>query len=242
MKPNSRAIPCSATPQLPARLRGRKDRRPNQGGRGRTLPAGGRARRRFFPPHALQGNRCCVVDAETQADLNHFADQLRAAAAQGKRFLFRPPPACLTALARCRPQPVAATAMHAYVRDNGVGKCGGAVIVGSHVKKTTAQLEKLLQVPGVVALEVDVDRILSARAKLLAEVAGQRRNRPRPRRHTSSTPAASSAIPRQASRLAFGEAVSGFLMDAGARLPASLAFSSARAGITSNDVLSTALA
>lgn len=115
---------------------------------------------------ALRGNRCCVVDAETQDDLNRFAEQLQTAARQGKRFLFRSAASLLTALAKLPSQPVAAEAMHAYVRDHRPG----AVIVGSHVKKTTAQLEKLLEVPGVIALEVDVDRIQPERARLLAEV------------------------------------------------------------------------
>ncbi len=55
---------------------------------------------------ALQGNVCCVVDAETQDDLNHFCSQLMKAAAQGKRFLFRSAASLLTALAQLPPQPV----------------------------------------------------------------------------------------------------------------------------------------
>jgi uncharacterized protein YgbK (DUF1537 family) len=62
---------------------------------------------------------CCVVDAETQADLNHFARQLKAAAAKGKRFLFRSAASLITALARLPPQPVPAQRMAAYVRDGG---------------------------------------------------------------------------------------------------------------------------
>jgi uncharacterized protein YgbK (DUF1537 family) len=104
---------------------------------------------------ALHDNRCCVVDAETQADMNHFAEQLTVAAAQGKRFLFRSAASLLTALAKLPPQPVAAESMRAYVRD----QRPGAVIVGSHVKKTTAQLEQLLNEPGVQGIEVDVDRL-----------------------------------------------------------------------------------
>ena len=95
----------------------------------------------------LHGNVCCVVDAETQDDLNHFAEQLRVAAGQGKRFLFRSAASLLTALARLPAQPVAAQDMAKYVR----GGRPGAVIVGSHVKKTTLQLEQLLKMPGVAA-------------------------------------------------------------------------------------------
>ncbi|MDD5389319.1 MAG: four-carbon acid sugar kinase family protein [Gallionellaceae bacterium] len=192
---------------------------------------------------ALQGNSCCAVDAETQADLNHFADQLQAAAARGKRFLFRSAASLLTALAKLPPQPVAAEAMHAYVRNNGVGKCAGAVIVGSHVKKTTAQLEKLLLEPGVRAIEVEVDRIAGECVDLLKSVLEQAA--------LAHAAGATSVIytsrgerqfPDQATRLAFGESVSAFLMDVVRGLPITLGFLISKGGITSNDVLSDGLA
>ncbi|MBE9227817.1 four-carbon acid sugar kinase family protein [Phormidium sp. LEGE 05292] len=104
----------------------------------------------------LSGNQCCVVDGETQADLNKFAADILTAASQGKRFLFRSAASILTALAALPPQPIAAEDMAEYVRE---GK-PGAVIVGSHVKKTTEQLEKLLQEPGIVGIEVDVSHLL----------------------------------------------------------------------------------
>lgn len=188
---------------------------------------------------ALHGNRCCAVDAETQADLNHFAEQLQAAAAQGKRFLFRSAASLLTALAKLPPQPVAAEAMHTYVRDNQPG----AVIVGSHVRKTTAQLEKLLAEPGVLAIEVEVDRIADERAALLASVLDQAELA-----HAAGatlaiyTSRGERQFPDQATRLAFGEAVSAFLMDVVRGLPTTLGFLISKGGITSNDVLSDGLA
>ncbi|MGA7181023.1 MAG: four-carbon acid sugar kinase family protein [Thiobacillaceae bacterium] len=188
---------------------------------------------------ALHANVCCAVDAETQADLNHFADQLQAAAARGKRFLFRSAASLITALAKLPPQPVAAEAMHAYVRDNKPG----AVIVGSHVKKTTAQLAMLLKVPGVIGLEVDVDRIRLEGKTLLAEVLGVAA-----RAHAEGctpviyTSRVEREFPDQISRLAFGETVSGFLIDVVRGLPRSLGFLVSKGGITSNDVLSDGLA
>jgi uncharacterized protein YgbK (DUF1537 family) len=187
----------------------------------------------------LAGNRCCVVDAETQADLEHFATQLKAAAAQGKRFLFRSAASLLTALAGLPPQPVAAEAMRAYTR----GGRPGAVIVGSHVKKTTAQLERLLAEPGVTALEVDVDRIQPERAGLLADILA----RAAAAHAAGLTPVvftsrAERQFPDQAQRLAFGEAVSAFLMDVVRGLPPTLGFLVGKGGITSNDVLSRGLA
>lgn len=188
---------------------------------------------------ALSGNRCCVVDAETQADLDHFANQLQAAAARGKRFLFRSAASLLTALAKLPPQPVAAAAMHAYVKENKPG----AVIVGSHVKKTTAQLEKLLTEPGIAALEVEVDRIQPERAALLGDVLEKAANA-HARGITSViyTSRDERQFPDQVARLAFGEAVSAFLMDVVRGLPTTLGFLISKGGITSNDVLSDGLA
>lgn len=115
---------------------------------------------------ALHGNACVVVDAEHPSDLDRFAADLRAAVGQGKRFLFRSAASLLTALAALPPQPVAPEAMSACVR----GRRAGAVLVGSHVSKTTRQLERLLGLPGTAPLEVDVERLPAERATLLAEI------------------------------------------------------------------------
>lgn len=188
---------------------------------------------------ALHDNRCCVVDAETQADMNHFAEQLTVAAAQGKRFLFRSAASLLTALAKLPPQPVAAESMRAYVRD----QRPGAVIVGSHVKKTTAQLEQLLNEPGVQGIEVDVALIAAERENLLRSVLERAADA-----HAAGltgvvyTSRVELQFPDQAARLAFGEAVSAFLMDVVRGLPPTLGFLISKGGITSNDVLSDGLA
>jgi len=188
---------------------------------------------------ALQGNVCCVVDGETQADLNHFCSQLIQAAAQGKRFLFRSAASLLTALAQLPPQPVAAESMAEYVRD---GRAG-AVIVGSHVKKTTQQLESLLEMPGITPIEVDVERIDSDRQTLLDEIIRQA-DQAHEQGLTSVvyTSRVEKTFADQATRLAFGERVSELLMDVVRNLPSSLGFLISKGGITSNDLLSAGLA
>lgn len=187
----------------------------------------------------LHGNVCCVVDAETQDDLNRFADQLRAAASQGKRFLFRSAASLLTALARLPGQPVAAQDMAKYVR----GGRPGAVIVGSHVKKTTLQLEQLLKMPGVAPIEVDVEQLPGNRDVLLAEIV----RRCEQSHAAGNTPVvftsrSEKVFSDQATRLAFGDTVSAFLMDVVRNLPKTLGFLISKGGITSNDVLSSGLA
>jgi uncharacterized protein YgbK (DUF1537 family) len=191
----------------------------------------------------LHDNQCVVVDAETQADLNQFAADVLTAASQGKRFLFRSAASLLTALAALPPQPVAAEAMATYTR---AGR-PGAVIVGSHVRKTTEQLEDLLQAPGTEAIEVDVSHLLedseAQRTTLLQRILD--------RVHESHTAGKTPVVftsrqeltfPDAQTRLNFGAAVSALLMDTVRGLPKDIGFLISKGGITSNDVLSTGLA
>ena len=188
---------------------------------------------------ALKDNVCCAVDAETQADLDHFCSQLMQAAAQGKRFLFRSAASLLTALAQLPPQPVAADRMREYVRNN----MAGAVIVGSHVTKTTQQLNRLLQQPGVTGIEIDVAKILHQRAQLLEDIITAAEychaKNMTPVIYTSRLEL---QFDDQQARLAFGEQVSAFLMDVVRNLPITTGFLISKGGITSNDVLSDGLA
>jgi uncharacterized protein YgbK (DUF1537 family) len=187
----------------------------------------------------LHDNQCVAVDAETQADMNRFAADVLIAAGQGKRFLFRSAASLLTALANLPPQPVAPEAMATYTRN---GK-PGAVIVGSHVKKTTEQLAGLLEQAGTVAVEVEVARLLKGEAEnLLSEVL----ERVRSIHNAGDTPVIFTSrqeltFEDTQTRLDFGMAVSGLLMAIVQNLPEEIGFLISKGGITSNDVLSTGL-
>ncbi len=191
----------------------------------------------------LNGNQCCVVDGETQVDLDKFATDVLTAASEGKHFLFRSAASLLTSLANLGPQPVAAEDMAQYVRQ---GK-PGAIIVGSHVKKTTQQLEQLLQEPGVVGIEVEVAHLLdesdAQRTALLAtlcdRIAEVHADGKTPVVYTSRQEL---TFEDTQTRLAFGAAVSSLLMDIVRGLPKDIGFLISKGGITSNDVLSTGLA
>ncbi len=189
----------------------------------------------------LHNNQCGVVDAETQADLNQFAQDVLAAAGQGKRFLFRSAASLLTALANLPPQAIAATEMSQYVRNGQPG----AVIVGSHVKKTTEQLERLLQEPGVVGVEIEVSQLLSEADadKLLAQTLAQVNQV----HAIGKTPVVYTSrqeltFENTQTRLDFGASVSALLMQVVQGLPTEIGFLISKGGITSNDVLSTGLA
>ncbi|MBD2540448.1 four-carbon acid sugar kinase family protein [Coleofasciculus sp. FACHB-SPT36] len=191
----------------------------------------------------LSSNRCGVVDGEIQADLNRFAEDILAAASQGKRFLFRSAASILTALAALPPQPVAAEDMAQYVRE---GK-PGAVIVGSHVKKTTQQLEQLLKEPGTVGIEVEIERLLDDSVTALESLLNETLEKVHAAYNSGKTPVVYTSRKELTfkdvqTRLLFGEDVSALLMDIVQGLPANIGFLISKGGITSNDVLSTGLA
>jgi uncharacterized protein YgbK (DUF1537 family) len=188
---------------------------------------------------ALRGNVACVVDAEVYADLSSFAADLTAAAKQGKRFLCRSAAGIVSALAALPPQPVAAEDMRSSVRSDRPG----VVVVGSHVNKTTRQLQQLLAEPDTAPIEVDVTRLPDHSKALLGNVLE--------RIETAHAQQLSSVIftsrtelsfDNEETRLAFGEMVSAFLMEVVHRLPADISFLISKGGITSNDVLSDGLA
>jgi uncharacterized protein YgbK (DUF1537 family) len=196
----------------------------------------------------LKGNQCGVIDGETQTDLNQFASDILQAASQGKRFLFRSAASILTALAALEQQPIPSAQMATYVRD---GK-PGAVIVGSHVKKTTEQLEKLLEAPAIVGIEVDVAHLLDnpldneeqgdVRENLLKNTLDKvytvHNEGKTPVVYTSRQELTFENVQV---RLDFGIAVSRLLMDIVRGLPQDIGFLISKGGITSNDVLSTGL-
>jgi uncharacterized protein YgbK (DUF1537 family) len=187
----------------------------------------------------LHDNAIGVVDGETPDDYRVFADAVLKAAASGRRLLFRSAASLLTALAKLPPQPVAAESFASLVRD----RQPGAVIVGSHVAKTTAQLTTLLKERGTVGLPLDVARLPGARntlvEELTASIAHAHARGLTPVVFTSRTERQFASV---AERLEFGEAVSGTLMDVVRQLPATLGFLISKGGITSNDVLSSGLA
>ena len=194
----------------------------------------------------LANNVCCVVDCETQVDLNHFATQLQDTAGEGKRFLFRSAASLLTALAKLAPQPVKAGDMGYYVRD----RKPGVILIGSHVAKTSAQLNYLRKHYDVVAVHVDVQRLKDndaiARAETPAMLADAIIDQVEAAHGQGKTAAiyttrAELQFPTQAERLAFGERLSGFLMKLVHGLPETIGFLISKGGITSNEVISSGL-
>ena len=189
----------------------------------------------------MKDNQCAVVDGESQADLDSFAKHALDVVSQGKKFLFRSGASILTSLADLGPQPIAADEMAKYVRD---GK-PGAVIVGSYVKKTTDQLERLLEEPDTVSIEIDVSHLLEDSPEYRTQILNEILEKVRTAHADGKTPVIYTSrkelqFDNVELRLKFGAAVSALLMDVVGGMPADIGFLISKGGITSNDVLSTA--
>lgn len=191
----------------------------------------------------LERNRCCVVDGQQQSDFDKFAADILVAVSQGKKFLFRSGASILTSLANLGSQPIPATEMSKYVRDGQPG----AIIIGSHVKKTTEQLDRLLEVPGIVGVEIDVSQLVDDNETIRAGLLAATLDRINSIHAAGDTPAiytsrAELTFNSIQTRLQFGEVVSALLMDIVRALPDDLGFLISKGGITSNDTLSKGLA
>ncbi len=185
----------------------------------------------------LSHNTCVVVDAKEQTDLDRFARDLLAVSSEGKRFLCRSAASLLTALAQLPPQPIAPEAMGRDV------KTAGAVIVGSHVSKTTTQLQPLLVLDTIKPIEVEVKQLLNNKFADLQQKVLEQAHQAHSSGHTPViyTSREELTFPDLAERLAFGALVSDLLMAIVQGLPKDLGFLISKGGITSNDVLSKGL-
>lgn len=189
----------------------------------------------------LENNQCCAVDAENQDDLDKFAQDLLTVAAEGKKFLFRSAASILTSLARLGKQPIQAEKMSQYKPTNNTG----VILVGSHVKKTTQQLNQLLQQPQIVGIEIDVvllrdnpnsrNTIITQALEKIQNILSQHKT---PVVYTSRQELTFADI---TTRLEFGKQVSSLLMEIVRGLPQNIGFLISKGGITSNDVLSDGL-
>lgn len=125
------------------------------------------------------------------------------------------------------------------LKESGVG----CFIVGSHVQKTTRQLNALLAGQGVAGIEVDVERVLHDGDALMQELLSEMKQRA----EEGLTPVIFTS--RKEVRLTdaderqhLGQRISDFLVEMVARLPFVPSYLVAKGGITSNDILTKGLA
>jgi uncharacterized protein YgbK (DUF1537 family) len=113
----------------------------------------------------LRDDRVCAVDACAPRDIEVVAAATLMAEDAGARFLYRTAASFVAARIGQAPQDLLAT--HDFLAQRA---SGGLILVGSHVPKTSAQLERLLAEKDLAAIEIDVGTLLdpAQRASALA--------------------------------------------------------------------------
>lgn len=106
------------------------------------------------------------INAADECDLKVFAVALYRAMAKGRRFLFRTAAGLVKVLGGVTDIPLLTRREMVSAET----PFGGVVVVGSHTAKTTAQLESLLQLEGVVPIQFDSNLILEGDDAFYGEV------------------------------------------------------------------------
>ena len=103
----------------------------------------------------------CVVNAVDYRDLEVVTLGLLRAQRKGQCFLFRTAASFVRVRAGLKTRPL----LNAD-EISGTGGTGGLIVVGSHVPKSSQQLEHLLQNGNVKSIEFDVDKFISQKGKV----------------------------------------------------------------------------
>lgn len=101
-----------------------------------------------------------VVNAIDDCDLRIFCIALYQALARGKYFLFRTAAGFVKALGGITDRPL--LSKNEMVKEERLN--GGIIVVGSHTRKTTQQLERLKELKDIAFIEFNSDLVLDAQA------------------------------------------------------------------------------
>lgn len=175
-----------------------------------------------------------IVNAQSYDELRTFASQLLSSSAD-ESVIIRSSSSLPKAISGIADIPLLDRNI---LKQQGVG----CFVVGSHVKKTTQQLENLLQAEGTCAIEVDVQRILDDANTLIIETLDTIQqvvdNHLTPVIYTSRQEI---RLDNANQRQHLGQQISDFLVDVVRQLPYSPAYLVGKGGITSHDILTKGL-
>jgi uncharacterized protein YgbK (DUF1537 family) len=107
---------------------------------------------------AVEGGMPVVINAAGYGDLAVVVLGLLRAEAAGKRFLYRTAASFVRLRGALADKPP--LAVSEIMSDASPTKAGGLVVVGSYVPGSSMQLENLLTLPGVIGIELPVERVI----------------------------------------------------------------------------------
>jgi uncharacterized protein YgbK (DUF1537 family) len=171
-----------------------------------------------------------VVDAEHESDLAQVVMALIEAERQGKRFVYRTAASFVKVRNGIVKRPI--------ISPQKTGKAG-LIVVGSHVAKTTTQLQYLLQNNALSTLEISIQKVLADRADEYLQAISQQTDHLLQQRQTvvlftERQYQLNDDTPNQ--RLQKGQIISNFVCDLVSNLHTKPDFMIAKGGITSLEV------
>jgi len=176
-----------------------------------------------------------IVNAQNYTDLRQYADEVLFRLQTCEAVVVRSSSSLPKAISGIGDKPLLDRSI---LRHEGVG----CFVVGSHVKKTTRQLEELLKAEGTCAIEVDVQRILDDSDALMLDtldiVQQVADNHLTPVIYTSRQEI---RLDDANQRQHLGQQVSDFLVNIVRRLPFTPSYLVGKGGITSHDILTKGL-
>ena len=178
-----------------------------------------------------------IVDAATYEQLYAFADRLLTQTASfDGAVVIRCSSSLPKAISGIKDQPLLGREI--LRNPHGVG----CFVVGSHVRKTTRQLQNLLLAENTKGIEIDVRRILEGdgllKQEILARIAETAASQLTPVIYTSRQEMRVDDVDR---RQFMGQAISDFLVELVENLPFLPSYLVAKGGITSHDILTKGL-
>jgi uncharacterized protein YgbK (DUF1537 family) len=179
----------------------------------------------------LHDQNYVAVNAERYDDLYRLTESLLAAVSNGKRYLIQSAASLVKTLSGVSDRPLLGPEVRRLAGP-------GIVVVGSHVKKTTRQLQALLAHPSVLPMEIDLKGAIDSPGE---EIRRLHRFLRECLRKTKTpvvyTPRAELTFTSKEKRLQAGQRISSFLARVVRELPFKPSFVIAKGGITAHAVM-----
>jgi len=183
----------------------------------------------------VRDGQVCIVNAVTYRDMEVLVAGLLTAEAAGRRFVYRTAASFVRVRGGLAPRNLLTPADLATTKS----KTGGLIIVGSYIKKSTIQMEAAMELPGMISLELCVEKLLEAGSfeEEIRRVSDQVNKSLAAGRDTLVyTGRRLITGPDQASSLGIGQLVSSAVVAVVENVSQAPAWLIAKGGITSSDV------
>lgn len=169
-----------------------------------------------------------IINAEEYGDLEAVSAAIRQALDEGKRFLFQSAASFVKAFAEVRTREL--------LKKVELGSGGrGIIIAGSHVPKTSRQLEYLFRESGVLPIEIEVTKGMNRYAGQYIEKMNKAFKAGKTPVVYTSREEVSGKSEEEKRRI--GNAVRSVLIEIGGNVPEDIDFLIVKGGITSHDIL-----